>query len=119
MLISRLSIEIVRYLDRRTEGALHQWIALGEIADHVYRSDDIVFGQAVDLARCRGWILAEGKSESRRACLTKAGCRLALPLDVGDDRSASCHDASRRVGESKSQSHVDDVLHLGCESKRA
>ena len=45
---SKLSIEIVRYLNRRTQGAPHQWTTLGEIADHVYGPEDIVFGQAVD-----------------------------------------------------------------------
>ena len=75
---SKLSIEIVRYLNRRTQGAPHQWTTLGEIADHIYGPQDLAFGQAVDLAWCRGWIIVEGRATSRRACLTKAGCSLVL-----------------------------------------
>jgi hypothetical protein len=77
---SRLSIEIVRYLNRRTQGAPHQWTTLGEIADYIYGAPDLAFNQAVDLARCRGWIIVEGNFTSRRACLTKAGCSLDLPV---------------------------------------
>jgi hypothetical protein len=116
---SRLSIKIVRYLDRRAQGALHYWISLGEISDHVCGSQDIVFGQAVDLARCRGWILAEGNSAYRRACLTKAGCWLVLPADVGPDRTASCHHASSSTGERDRMGDVGGVLNLGCVSNRA
>src|SRR5262249_47681613 len=75
---SRLSIDIVRYLNRRTQGTSYRWTTLGEIADHIYGPQDVLFGQAVDLARCRGWIVVEGKSASRRACLTKAGCSAVL-----------------------------------------
>jgi hypothetical protein len=85
---SRLSIEIVRYLNGRTQGTSHQWTTLGEIADHIYGPQDLVFNQAVDLARCRGWIIVEGKSASRLACLTKPGCSLVLPL--GPQNSTSC-----------------------------
>jgi len=84
---SRLSIDIVRYLNSRTQGTPHHWTTLGEIADHVYGTQDVVFNQAVDLARCRGWIIVEGNSPSRRACLTKAGCSLDRP--VGPHSSAS------------------------------
>jgi hypothetical protein len=85
---SRLSIDIVRYLHRRTQGTSHQWTTLGEVADHIYGPQDVLFGQAVDLARCRGWIIVEGKSASRRACLTKAGC--SLVPSAGLHSSASC-----------------------------
>jgi len=85
---SRLSIEIVRYLNGRTQGAPHQWTTLGEIADRIYGPQDLVFNQAVDLARCRGWIIVEGMSTSRLACLTQAGCSLVFP--VGPHNSTSC-----------------------------
>ena len=73
---SRLSIDIVRYLDRRNQGVPLRWTLLGEIADHVYGPEDLAFNQAVDLARLRGWIIVEGKSPWRRAGQTKAGCSL-------------------------------------------
>ena len=75
-----LSVDVVRYLDLRTQRRPYQWTALREIADHVYGPvhgpEDLAFSQAVDLARCRGWIIVEGNSPSKRACLTKAGCSL-------------------------------------------
>jgi hypothetical protein len=80
---SRLSIDIVRYLDRRTQGVPLRWTLLSEIADHVYGPEDLALNQAVDLARCRGWIIVEGKPPSRRASLTKAGCSLVLSSLVG------------------------------------
>jgi hypothetical protein len=73
---SRLSVEIVRYLDRRNHGVPLRWTLLSEIANHVHGTEDIAFNQAVDLARCRGWITVEGKSPWRRAGQTKAGCAL-------------------------------------------
>src|SRR5215470_1184290 len=76
---TRLSLDIVRYLNCRTHGTSHQWTTLREIADRIYGPQDIVFSQAIDLAKCRGWIIVEGKSASRRACLTKAGSSLVLP----------------------------------------
>ena len=85
---TRLSLDIVRYLNCRTQGVPLQWTALGEIADHVYGPEDLAFNQAVDLARCRGWIMVEGKSPSRRVCLTKAGCSLFLSACLHS--SASC-----------------------------
>ena len=85
---SRLSIEIVRYLNGRTQGTPHQWTTLGEIADHICGPQDLAFNQAVDLARCRGWIIVEGMSTSKLACLTKAGCSLVFP--VGPHSSTSC-----------------------------
>jgi hypothetical protein len=94
---SRLSVDIVRYLNRRTQGTPHRWTTLGEIADHVYGPQDVVFSQAVDLARCRGWIIVEGKSTSRRACLTKAGC--SLVLSAGLHSSASCQPST--VGQER------------------
>lgn len=75
---SRLSIDIVRYLDLRNRGVPLRWTLLNEIADHVYGPEDVTFNQAVDLARCRGWIIVEGKSPWRRAGQTKAGCSLVL-----------------------------------------
>jgi hypothetical protein len=50
---------------------------LTEVVDAFAEFDDIAFSQAVDVARCRGWITIEGKASARRACLTKAGCMLA------------------------------------------
>ena len=76
---SRLSMEIVQYLNCRTQSTPHQWVTLGEIADHIYGPQDLVFSQVVDLARCRGWIIVEGNPTSRRACLTKTGCSLDFP----------------------------------------
>lgn len=75
---SRLSIDIVRYLDHRNQGVPLRWTLLSEVADHVHGPEDVAFNQAVDLARCRGWIIVEGKSPWRRAGLTKAGCSLVL-----------------------------------------
>jgi hypothetical protein len=75
---SSLSIDIVRYLDRRNQGVPLRWTLLSEIADHVYGPEDLAFNQAVDLARLRGWIIVEGKSPWRRAGQTKAGCSLVL-----------------------------------------
>jgi hypothetical protein len=75
---TRLSLDIVRYLNCRTQSVSLQWTALGEIADHIHGPRDVVFSQAVDLARCRGWIIVEGKSPSRRVRLTKAGSSLVL-----------------------------------------
>ena len=75
---SKLSVEIAQYLNRRTQSMPRQWVTLGEIADHIYGPQDIVFSQAVDVARCRGWIIVEGNPTSRRAALTKAGCSLDL-----------------------------------------
>src|SRR5262245_56725346 len=80
---TRLSLDIVRYLNGRNQGTPHQWTTLGEIAHHIYGPQDVVFGQAVNLARCRGWIIVEGKSTSRRACLTKAGSLPVLPASTG------------------------------------
>ena len=84
---SRLTIDIVRYLNCRTQRTPHHWVTLGEIADHIYGPQDVVFGQAVDLARCRGWIIVEGQSTSKRACLTKAGCSLLLPAALHSSAS--------------------------------
>ena len=86
---SRLGVEIARYLNRRTKSTPRQWVTLGEIADHIYGPQDLVFSQAVDLARCRGWIVVEGSSTSKRACLTKAGCSLGLPVDPRSSAHAS------------------------------
>jgi hypothetical protein len=83
----RLSVDIVRYLSRRTQSRPLRWVALSEIADHVYGPEDVAFSQAVDLARCRGWIIVEGKAPSKRACLTKAGCLLVPPAVMGRDGS--------------------------------
>ena len=77
-----LSLDIVRYLQRRTGGLPKQWVALSEVAGAVRGTDDCIFSQAVDLARCRGWILVEGKSTTKRACLTKAGCQLVAEAEL-------------------------------------
>src|SRR5262245_17716351 len=85
---TRLSLDIVRYLNCRTHRVPRQWTALGEVADHIHGPQDVVFSQAVDLARCRGWILVEGKSTSRRARLTKAGSSLALRASTGSSANS-------------------------------
>jgi len=85
---ARLSLDIVRYLNCRTHRVPRQWTALGEVADHIHGPQDVVFSQAVDLARCRGWILVEGKSTSRRARLTKAGSSLALRASTGSSANS-------------------------------
>jgi hypothetical protein len=88
----RLSVDIVRYLQRRTDGLPQQWVALSDVAGAVRGTDDSIFAQAVDLARCRGWIFVEGKSTTKRACLTKAGCLLvAEPKPIALER----HEALR------------------------
>ena len=66
---SRLSVDIVRYLQRRTDALPKQWVALSDVAEAVRGTDDLIFDQAVDVARCRGWIFVEGKSTAKRACL--------------------------------------------------
>jgi hypothetical protein len=99
IMTSILSIEIVRYLKRRTQGTPHQWTTLGEVADHIYGPEDLVFGQAVDVARCRGWIIVEGKSTSRRACLTKAGCSLVSFGATAPDCGARTRQEEARHGE--------------------
>jgi hypothetical protein len=88
MVTSQLSIDIVRYIDQRAHGAAREWVALSEIADHVCGPQSIEFDQAVDLARCKGWIIVEGKSASRRACLTSERCLASLAA-VDPDSTAS------------------------------
>ena len=95
---SMLSVEIVRYLNRRTESTPHQWTTLDEVADNICGSQDLAFRQAVDLARCRGWIVAEGQSPSRRACLTKAGCLLVLSDAGASDERATIRGPEARNG---------------------
>jgi hypothetical protein len=68
-----LCADIVRYLSLRNVG---RWACVSEIADHIWVGADLVFDNAIDLARCRGWIVVEGKSPTRRARLTEAGLRL-------------------------------------------
>jgi hypothetical protein len=80
---TRLSLDIVRYLNCRTQGVPLQWTASGEVADHIHGPQDIVFNQAVDMGRCGGWIILEGNSTSRRVRLTKAGISLALRALTG------------------------------------
>jgi len=70
---STLTIDIIRYLRRRSAKNPVQWVCIGEVADNVCAAGDIVFAQAIDLARSRGWIVAEGKASTRRVRLTKAG----------------------------------------------
>jgi CheY-like chemotaxis protein len=106
---SRLAVDIVRYLNRRSRGVPHHWVTLTEIAGHVYGLQDITFGQAVDLARIRGWIIVEGQFPSRRACLTKAGCSLVLTLGTSPDSNATTQAAQMRGG--RVLVCEDNVLH--------
>src|SRR5262249_2627058 len=112
---TRLSLDIVRYLNGRNQGTPHQWTTLGEIADHIYGPQDVVFGQAVDLARCRGWIIVEGQSISKRACLTKAGCSLHLPAALHSSASYPPSSVSQeRTGGQQSMARLPLI-----ESKKA
>ena len=109
---SRLAVDIVRYLNRRSGGVPHHWVTLTEIAGHVHGPQDITFGQAVDLARIRGWIIVEGKAPSRRACLTKAGCLLVSMAVTGPDSSASSQRGMRGGRENKTKSDGHDWREL-------
>lgn len=104
---SRLSIDIVRYLDLRNQGVPLRWTLLNEIADHVYGPEDVSFNQAVDLARCRGWIIVEGKSPWRRAGQTKTGCSLvqasATPTAARKPSDAVGAEPVTRCGPSQSR----------------
>ena len=85
---SRLSIAIVRYLDLRNQSVPLRWTPLSEIADNVHGPEDLAFNHAVDVAKCRGWIIVEDKSPWRHAAQTKAGCSLlreasATPTGAG------------------------------------
>jgi hypothetical protein len=103
---SMLSIDIVRYLNDRTEATPYRRTTLGEVADQIYGPEDLVFGQAVDLARCRGWVIVEGNSPSRRVCLTKAGCSLVLSPTTAPNISARAQVAGlRRSYHSISPAH--------------
>jgi hypothetical protein len=120
-----LSVDIVRYLSRRTQSRPLRWVALSEIADHVYGPEDVAFSQAVDLARMRGWIIVEGKAPSKRACLTKAGCLLVPPAAMGRDGSpmmtfalASERRDSRRA-TAVSHHAPTPIVNLECLSVRA
>ena len=107
---SMLSIDIVRYLNRRTEATPYQWTTLCEVADHIYGPEDLVFSQAVDLARCRGWIIVEGKSPSRRACLTKAGCSLVPFVPGAPEVSTTKRTAQMRRGAQPGAANVGAVV---------
>jgi len=76
-----LCARIVRYLSQRDLGRVSEWTSTSEIAHGTFGGDDLVFNDAIDLAKCRGWIVVAGISPARRARLTKAGLRL-----LGTDR---------------------------------
>jgi hypothetical protein len=81
---AKQSADIIRYLVQSASGTPNQWTTLCRIADHLHMVEDVSFGQAVDLARCRGWLIVEGTSV-KRACLTKAG--RSLVGQVGGEQS--------------------------------
>lgn len=71
-----LCARIVRYLSQRNPERATEWTKTSEIADGTLGGDDLAFDDAIDLARCRGWIVVAGNSPTKRARLTKAGLRL-------------------------------------------
>lgn len=74
MTLENLSRRIVRDVYASTAGKLMQWVPVESITRRMALSDEVMVGQAIELARRKGWLdFAGGHS----ICLTEEGRRMA------------------------------------------
>jgi len=74
MLPDNISRRIVRDVYAFTRGAPMQWVPVETIARRLSLSDEAMTGQAIELARRKGWLDYAG---GHSICLTEEGRRMA------------------------------------------